>query len=140
MKRSSDPRATYLIAALGLVALLEPLAIAQRSRIETGAWGGDHIALEVTRAGARVEFDCAHGTLDQPLRPDRRGTFDVKGTFTSEAGGPTRRNPSTQSRAAQYSGHISGSTLTLTVVLAGTKESIGTFTLTRGQPRITKCQ
>ena len=46
-------------------------------------WGGDHVRLEVTRNGAELEFDCATGTITEPL-PDTDGTFSLKGTFTPE--------------------------------------------------------
>ena len=32
-----------------------------------------------------MEFDCAHGTLDHPLRVDERGRFSVAGTFSARA-------------------------------------------------------
>lgn len=129
-----------LIVCVGLAAAFGSLAFAQASSVDLGAWGGDHIALDVHEAGAMVEFDCAHGALDQPLTLDRNGRFDVTGSFTTEGPGPTRRNPSGRTRAARYSGRLSGSTLTLTVILADTNETLGAFTLTRDKPRITKCR
>src|SRR5689334_21739097 len=103
----------------------------QQGATIAGAWGGEHIALEVGEAGARVEFDCAHGTLDEPLALDRSGHFAVRGSFTTETGGPTRRDPGGQSRPASYAGALAGSTLTLTIVLTDTNQTVGVFTLTR---------
>ena len=51
-------------------------------------WGGTGIQLTVNDATATVEFDCAHGTIDQPLLIDQDGRFDIPGTFVREHGGP----------------------------------------------------
>ena len=48
-------------------------------------WGGDHIEMEVTKTGARVEFDCAHGTIDAPLRVDSQGAFTLQGDVHARA-------------------------------------------------------
>ena len=45
-------------------------------------WGGEHIEMEVTRDGATLEFDCATGTIAEPLPVHSQGRFSVKGTFT----------------------------------------------------------
>ena len=105
--------------------------------VPTGSWGGDHIALDVTGTGAQVNFDCAHGTLVQPLTLDSSGQFGVPGTYTPE-GGPT---PQFEQRIpAVYSGRLQGKTLTLTVTLTGSSQALGSFTLTWGRtPTITKC-
>ena len=107
--------------------------------VATGAWGGEHIILEVAEKGAEVEFDCARGQVTQPIRLDKHGDFDVAGTFTSEHGGPVRRDESAQVSPARYSGHVDGQTMSLTVTLG--KEKVGIFTLTRGsRPNLTKCR
>jgi hypothetical protein len=106
----------------------------------TGSWGGPHISLEITATGARVEYDCAHGTIDGPIIPDRSGQFEAMGTHTAEHGGPVREDEEEAGRPARYRGKVSGKTLTLTVTLADSGEEVGTFTLTRGAtPRLTKC-
>jgi hypothetical protein len=49
-----------------------------------------------------------------------------------------RRDENTPSASAQYSGHVDGDTMSLTVAL-GT-EKVGTYALVRGsRPRLTKC-
>jgi hypothetical protein len=45
-------------------------------------WGGDHVNLVVTDAGGALEYDCAHGTIDQPL------VIDSSGDSTSPARTP----------------------------------------------------
>jgi hypothetical protein len=51
------------------------------SAVATGAWGGEHIILEVSENGAEVEFDCARGQVTQPITLDKHGDFDVAGHF-----------------------------------------------------------
>jgi hypothetical protein len=108
--------------------------------VPTGTWGGDHIGLEVTDEGAEVEYDCAHGTINQQMVLDRAGNFNLSGTYAREHGGPVRRDEGSTSRPARYTGHIDGQTMTLTVTLTETNETLGTFTLTHGgAPQVTKC-
>ena len=108
--------------------------------IEVGAWGGDHVNLVLTATGGTLEYDCAHGTIDQPFFTDSSGRFDLAGTHTREHGGPIRIGEKEDKRPARYAGTTDGRTMTLTVTLTGSNEPLGTFTLTRGQlGRIVKC-
>ena len=105
-----------------------------------GTWGGEHVGLTVTARGARVEFDCAHGSINQRLRLDRAKRFDVRGVFVAEHGGPVREGERPDSRPARYTGQVVGQTMTLTVTLEGENRPLGAFTLRRGQPPgLTKC-
>jgi hypothetical protein len=102
-------------------------------------WGGDHVKLEMTRTGAQVEFDCAHGTIEAPLKPDAKGAFRAKGTFTPERGGPVRDDAVPPKVKATYSGTIKGDAMTLKVAIEG--EDATEYTLVRGQePNLMKCR
>ena len=104
-----------------------------------GTWGGEHVILDVSKHGAVLEFDCAHGQIDQPLILDKKGRFAVRGTFTPEHGGPVRRDEITPSSAARYSGQVKGDVMTLKVVGGGV--DVGIFTLNRGaHPLLRKCR
>jgi hypothetical protein len=108
--------------------------------IQAGAWGGDHVNLLLTATGGTLEYDCAHGTIDQPFLTDSSGRFDLAGTHTREHGGPIRIGEKEDKRPARYTGTTDGRTMTLSVTLTGSNEPLGTFTLTRGQlGRIVKC-
>jgi hypothetical protein len=110
------------------------------SKLQAGTWGGPHIAVDVSENGARLEYDCAHGTIDEPIVPDRDGRFDVKGTHVKEHGGPVRADEDMTGQPARYTGRAEGQTLTLTVTLTDTNEVVGTYTVALGQrPRIVKC-
>ena len=133
-------RATWILVTCGVLAMLRSDAAANGADVQTGRWAGEHIVLEVTSAGATVEFDCAHGTLDEPLVLDSGGRFDIAGTFTPERGGPTREQ-SSRTVPARYAGSLNDSTLTVTVVLTDSKDSVGVFTLRHGaRPRLFKCK
>ncbi len=110
-----------------------------QSRDLRGTWGGEHIAMEVTDAGATIEYDCAHGRITQKIDPDADGKFEAKGIHERERGGPTRQGED-EGQPAIYRGSIKDETMTLTVELAENNESVGTFTLTQGKTgRIRKC-
>lgn len=111
-----------------------------------GIWGGPHIGLQVQGGLADVQFDCASGTIDDPLYPSAAGLFSVKGTVRTGAPGPIRVGQFFKSEAAVYSGEVSKGvgktgprTMTLRVVLEdGT--SLGPFTLFEGTPpQLTRC-
>jgi hypothetical protein len=106
----------------------------------TGIWGGMHISLEVTDTGAEVSYDCAHGTVGGPIVPGPDGKFKSRGTHVKEGPGPTREGQDERGEPADYSGSIDGDTMTLTVTLPNTGETVGTFTLTKGaRGKIRKC-
>lgn len=116
------------------------VAVQQEGRMTKGTWGGNHISMEVTEEGAQVEYDCAHGTISEPLRIDSQGKFSAKGTHIRERGGPQRVGSEDKGEPVIYSGTTDGKTATLTVTNSGTDEVIGTFTLTFGKgSRIIKC-
>ena len=109
--------------------------------VERGLWGGEHMSLDVTASGAEADFDCAHGAIDEAMALDRSGRFDVAGTFTQESGGPQREGQDGQPRPARYTGRVQGQTMTVTVSVTGSADTLGPFTLTRGaQPRVVKCR
>lgn len=113
----------------------------RNEKLAHGVWGGQHIRAEVTDSGATIEFDCAHGTIDQPIILDVKGRFDVQGKFTTERGGPTRRDEESNDRLVHYVGQLKEQALSLTITDAGTKETIDSFTLTHGSDgRIMKCR
>jgi hypothetical protein len=115
-------------------------AIQQEGRMIKGAWGGNQISMEVTEEGARVEFDCAHGTVSEPIKVDSQGKFRVLGTHFRESGGPQRVDSEEKGVPVVYSGATDGKTATLTITNSATDEVIGTFSLTQGKrSRIHKC-
>ena len=110
-------------------------------QIPSGAWGGPHISIEINNGTATIEYDCANGTISGPLKLDRRGNFSLSGTHVREHGGPIRVNEQRSGQTALYTGWTDGKKMTLTVRLANTNESLGTFKLVHGQSgRVFKCK
>jgi hypothetical protein len=121
--------------------LLNAAVAAAPRKAALGAWGGEHVRLEVTRHGARLEFDCAHGSTDKPIALDGEGRFDVKGVFVREHHGPIRVGREPKSQPASYSGKVQGKNMTLWVTLTDSNEPVGTYSLTHGQEaRVRKCR
>lgn len=106
-----------------------------------GSWGGKNIRLEVTETGAKVEYGCAFGTIDEPLLLEKDGTFEAHGSHVYERGGPIRLGePPPKRRPALYRGWTDGSQMRLTVTLLETEEVVGAYTLGLGRPPlIDKC-
>ncbi len=105
-----------------------------------GKWGGEHIGMVVSDSSAILEYDCAHGTIDEPIIPDAEGKFEVSGVHVFEHGGPIRIDEIPDEHPALYKGHIVGNEMTLILVLTDTDTEIDTFSLTRGvEPLIYKC-
>jgi hypothetical protein len=130
----------FALAALWIGCAAGSPASPDKSGALTGSWGGQHISLEATDEGARIEYDCAHGAIDGPVVPGRDGRFEAAGTHAAEHGGPVHEGESEEGQPARYRGELKGNTLTLTVTLAGSGEEVGTFTLSRGAaPRLVKC-
>lgn len=139
--KSLCPIAFAMFLLVGLLAPASPARGRKPRRIAPGAWGGQHISMQVSESSATIEFDCAHAQIDGPLVTDRRGRFDLKGTYAREHGGPVRDNEQSAGQPARYTGWTDGKKMTLTVTLAGQKEAIGTFNLARGtEGRLFKCR
>lgn len=114
-----------------------PTTSAQRQL--SGLWGGMHVTLETSERGASLEFDCATGTIREPIVLDSAGHFDVAGSYNREGPGPVRQGVQTDS-SARYSGTVTGEEMTLAVRLEGSSEPLLNLSLTRGkQGKIQKC-
>jgi hypothetical protein len=104
-----------------------------------GKWGGQHLAVVVAATRATLEFDCAHGQIDQALRPDQNGRFTARGSFTPEKGGPVGAGGPPPSQPALYTGQVRGNRMTITTKLHPSR-SVGPYSVIRDQlPRLVKC-
>jgi len=105
-----------------------------------GVWGGDHIGMIVSDSSATIDYDCAHGTIDEPIITDDDGKFEVSGVHVFEHGGPIRIDEVPDEHPALYQGSIDGKVMTLKVTITDTGNEFGTFTLTLGEaPNVYKC-
>lgn len=127
-----------LLAFSGILLEASMQYAADASGLAAGVWGGQGIALKASSKGADLEFDCAHGQIQQPIKLDKHGDFEVAGTFTAEHGGPMRRGETLQPTPARFSGHVDGDSMSLTVSLD--TKILRSYSLTRGsQGHITRC-
>ena len=96
--------------------------------------------MDVTSAGARLEYDCAEGVIEEPLRPDAEGRFTATGTHTPGHGGPIRFGEILPALRARYDGRVDGEEMRLLVTLTETGAMLGTFELRRGSSGLlTRC-
>ena len=125
------------------IALAAAVSVAGCETIENkpthvgGLWGGPHAGVIFQGGLAEVQFDCAAGTIDEPVRAN--GPFMVNGTYREGAKGPIRVGQIFRSQRAKYSGEVKKTVMTLNVLLED-NTALGPFTLTEGQPpQITRC-
>ena len=83
----------YVFVVLGFMLLVAVGLVYSRmimQRMPRGQWGGTHINMNVDEHSAAIEYDCATGEINGPLKVDGEGKFQLPGTFTPERGGPVR--------------------------------------------------
>lgn len=122
-------RTLFLSLAMLVVAACQASPTPQQL---TGAWGGEHIGLELSASGGVLEYDCAAGTIDEPLFLDGDGGFVARGTHSPGHGGPDRIDEPAPRFPAEYRGEVRGGEMTLTIRTAD--QVLGPFTLRRGAP------
>ena len=125
MKTSAAAVTIIGLAAIGCATGPTPV-------ITLGPWGGSHVSMDVTSSGARLEYDCAEGVIEEPLRADGEGSFTATGTHTPGHGGPIRVGEILPSFRARYDGHVKGDQMTLRVTLTEAGAQLGSFELRRG--------
>jgi hypothetical protein len=112
----------------------------EQNRVATGNWGGQNVQMDVTADGAQLRFNCARGSIEQPIVLDTEGRFSAKGTFVAGVMGPLHEDNPPKSQPAIYSGTVKDQSMTLTVTIPENKEEGGTFSLEHGKPgRIWRC-
>lgn len=127
------------IQVLVVIFLISCASATNMQRIPTGAWGGDHISMQVGSKSASIEYDCARGVIEGPLLVDASGRFNLRGTHTPERGGPIRADEEPPSQPANYVGSVSGNKMTLTLKLKDSEDE--TFTLEKGkEANLFKCK
>ncbi len=130
-----------LVFGSGLALACGSAGVSTASTIPNGTWGGKHVALEASDAGAALQFDCAHGSVPAPLSVGADGTILLAGVFVKEHGGPIRIGESADSQTAKYSGKIQGKTMTLSIELTRDQQTVGPYALELGNPgHVVRCR
>jgi len=101
-----------------------------------GVWGADTtsqgflgLKVTVTDSQINIEGGCFAGLSTTTLTTDAYGNFNVAGFYWIEAG-PVLIVPFL--KEAQFSGSISGSTMTLTITVSGSSTPAGPYTMAFG--------
>lgn len=125
------------LGLLPLLALAGCVAFDQGPMALKGSWGGPHIGVDLEGGLGSVQFDCAAGSIDQPIISG--GSFSVPGTYRPGQGGPVRVGQIFVSKRATYSGTATKTDMTMTVTLED-GEMLGPFSLKLGAPpEVTRC-
>jgi hypothetical protein len=97
-----------------------------------GQWGGTEASLALTGSGGTASYLCGAGTIDSGWTITQAGDFEATGQHFFGGGPlPIQGRPP---HPARYVGRLSGTRLTLTVILLDTSDSLGPFHLIRGGP------
>ena len=105
-------------------------------RVPAGTWGGLGAGLLVSDQEAHVHINCTKGDIAGPIPLDGEGRFDVVGTHNVDAYPIDRAiiHP------ARFTGRLLGPSLTLSVRLTDTGESLGPVVVVFGQaPQLGPC-
>lgn len=102
--------------------------------VVTGSWGGARVGLVLDASGGRLQYDCATGAIEQPLRLDGEGRFSAAGYHIAGTGGPERVGYVPLRSPAVYSGRVEGDAMTLLVRIPSLGVEIGPLSLRRNEP------
>ena len=98
-----------------------------------GTWGGDNAGVIVTEDASHVHIGCTFGDMPASIPLDPSGRFTVDGSYVLRAY-PIQIGPELP---AQFSGRVSGRTLTLAVAVNDTVEkklvALGPITVVYGR-------
>ena len=116
------------------------LAVSSDGLLAFGTWGGDNSAVIVTDSAAHVHVGCTFGDMPGSIQLDADGRFALDGSYVLRAY-PVQVGPSLP---AQFSGHVAGRTMTLTIVVNDTVEkkvvAVGPISVVYGrQPQMGSC-
>ena len=128
--------------SIALTFLLAGCATPEKDKVDplAGGWGGAHVSLVIDAEGGKLDYDCAAGTIDQPLVLDGQGEFHERGTHTPGTGGPVRQDYVPPSLPAVYEGSVKGDHMTLRVIVPSNGTVIGPLELRKGAaPVLMRC-
>lgn len=109
-----------LFSLLGMLAMSSMASDPVSTESLQGYWGGDRLQLIIEAGHARIEMDCASGTINSPLQLKKNGRFQTLGTFVQhQTGGPQRADEAPAPGDARYAGEVNGEMMRLTIWPAG---------------------
>jgi len=124
---------------LGAACAVQSWAALASPSLLIGTWGGEHVGIAFRGGLAEVKFDCAAGSIDEPVYPAKDGSFTARGTFRRGSPGPVKVGQIYHSETASYSGTVQKHVMTLSVDLEDGSKG-GPFILTENaSPQLTRC-
>lgn len=108
--------------------------------LAVGTWGGDNSGVIVTDSAVHVHVGCTFGDTPGRVQLDANGRFTADGSYVLRAY-PVQIGPSLP---AQFSGRVTGGTLTLAIAVNDTVErkviAVGPITVVYGrEPQMGPC-
>ncbi len=128
----------FSFALLGTAACSSGVVVPPEGSLLTRSWGGTHIGITFTESGGAIEYDCARGTINEPVRIGSNGSFVASGFHFRGHGGPVRINEISDSVTARYSGTVHNNVMSILVRLPA--DSLGPYSLVQdASPRVFRC-
>jgi hypothetical protein len=137
MRKSRSVLSVFNLVVIYVLAICTN-ASAHPKALPTGTWGGDHIIMTVNAQGADIDFDCAVGSIGEPVTLDANGRFTLRGIYKAESPAPVSASGGAGNEAV-YSGTLKGESLHLEISVVGRSQHLS-FDLKYNQSgNITKC-
>jgi hypothetical protein len=101
-----------------------------------GQWGSNQAGLTISRSGGNLTMQCGTAVIDSGWSLSSSGAF--RGTGATFSGGGPDPIGGRPRQPSSFSGQISGSTFTLTILVLATSASIGPLRMERDGPMISQ--
>lgn len=138
--RGSTHLSVALLGLLGSSCSESSLLPPSSGLLAVGTWGGENSGVIVTDSAAHVHVGCTFGDMPGNIQLDANGRFTIDGSYILRAF-PVQLGPSLP---AQFSGRVTGGTLTLAIAVNDTVEkkvvALGPIAVVYGrQPEMGPC-
>jgi len=103
-----------------------------------GNWGTNKMTISISLKRIKINYECAHGEINEPLVLDKNGTFNVVGTHIQESGKDLGKGE--VSEPVRYQGEFKNNELKISVTNVNTGELIISTTLQKNPNKhVLKC-
>jgi hypothetical protein len=124
---------SFVLAALLTATCSEGSLVSSDGHLTAGTWGGDNAGVIATDSVTHVHVGCTFGDMPGQIALDQSGRFTVDGSYVLRAY-PVLVGPSLP---AQFSGRVTGRTLTLAIAVNDTVQkkviALGPVTVVYGR-------
>lgn len=120
----------WIAAVAFAIVAANDCAWARTTRLH-GTWGGNQAFFEVHDRHADLTVPCGAGHVGKRIILDRKGRFNISGTYTHLRGARPAPGMSLAREPVHFRGHVTSKTLELTVEFSDPTQT-QTYILTRG--------